>query len=86
MDWQPEDQIVIPQCDNTIYTYGKGTEQQEVSGDAREGVREGKFGPNPSMRHRAASDVGVQAVQAILQQPSGVVHRDDVLNPSPYRL
>jgi hypothetical protein len=59
MDWQPEDEFVIPQPDHTVYTNGKGTEQQEISRGTREGVREGNFGANPPVRQRAVSKVRV---------------------------
>ncbi len=58
MDWQPEDEIVIPQPDSTVYAYDKGTTQSGLSRDAGEGISEVKFGEIPLGRSRAASDIG----------------------------
>jgi hypothetical protein len=57
MDWQPEDEIVIPQPNFTVYAYDKGTAQNALFRDAGEGIR--RFGEIPSGRHRMASNIGV---------------------------
>jgi hypothetical protein len=59
MDWQPEDEFVIPQPDNTVYNYGNGALQMGRFGYAREKVREVMFGTFPSGKLRAAGDVAV---------------------------
>ena len=59
MDWQPEDEFVIPQPDNTVYNYGNGALQMGRFGYAREKVREAMFGIFPSGTPRAAGDVAV---------------------------
>jgi hypothetical protein len=59
MDWQPEDVFVIPQPDNTVYSYGNETLQMGKSGYTREKVREFMFGTFPSGKLRAAGDVEV---------------------------
>jgi hypothetical protein len=60
MDWQPEDEIVIPQPDSTVYAYAydEGTAQNGASRDPGGGIIEVRFGEVPLGRHRAVSDIG----------------------------
>jgi hypothetical protein len=57
MDWQPEDEIVIPQPDGTVYAYGEGGAQNGVFGDAGRGIREVGFGEISLGRPKAARDI-----------------------------
>ncbi|KAE9379588.1 hypothetical protein N431DRAFT_500115 [Stipitochalara longipes BDJ] len=59
MDWQPEDEFVIPQQDNIMYTYGQGAMQRGETGYARDEIKESRLDYCHLGRHRAASDVGV---------------------------
>jgi hypothetical protein len=62
MDWQPEDEIVIPQPDSIVYAYDRGTAQNGLYRDTGEGISEVKFGEIPLGRPRAASDIGVSGI------------------------
>jgi hypothetical protein len=59
MDWQPEDEFVIPQQNNAIYTYGEGAVKWGATGCDRNEMRECSPGYFLPGRKRAASDVGV---------------------------
>jgi len=56
MDWQPENEFVIPQQDNTTYTYGKEDVQRGGMSRVEGKTRDSQL---PSTKHRAASDAGV---------------------------
>jgi hypothetical protein len=59
MDWQLEDELVIPQPNNTVYTYGLPVGQEERPGSGENEVRGFRFGATASTTRRAASDVRV---------------------------
>jgi hypothetical protein len=55
MDWQPEQEVVIPQADCKIYTYEPGGMRNGNSGHDKDGVREVRFGICSSEKQRAGS-------------------------------
>jgi hypothetical protein len=59
MDWQLEDEVVIPQPHQTVYTYKGGITGKVVSGGARPEVGEVGFENLPAVTQRAASEAGV---------------------------
>lgn len=63
MEWQPENEIVIPQSDHTVYTYGLQVVQKGEHGNAENQNQEFMLGAAPSARRGAASDVGVSATK-----------------------
>jgi len=48
MEWQPENEIVIPQSDHTVYTYGLPVMQMGEHGNAENQVQESMLGAAPS--------------------------------------
>lgn len=59
MEWQPEKEILIPQSDQTVYTYGLPVGQKRGYERAENEVLECRLEAAPSTRRRAASDAGV---------------------------
>jgi len=59
MDWQPEDECLIPQPDNTMYTNGKEAIQRGGMSCARDRTVDFQRGYLSRERHRAANDAGV---------------------------
>ncbi len=59
MDWQLEDEFVIPQPNDMVYTYGLPVAPEVGPGSAGNGAMEFRFGASASVRQKAASSVGV---------------------------
>jgi hypothetical protein len=83
MEWQPENEIVIPQSDHTVYTYGLPVLRKEESGNAENQVLECRLGAAPSARQRAASESECRGLRVLLQgMKSGMVRQGGIPHPN----